>query len=167
MRIPMVAVAFGVAAMALSACGDDDLDDASSVAATVAEPCDGLTIGDTMVRLPPAENTAAYMTISNESSEDVSLVSATTDLGETVELHETTADDDGVMAMQEVSGITVPAGGEAVLAPGGLHVMIMGLTRDVAEGEDVDLSLEFDNGCTTEVVAPVEVVAGGTSGEDG
>jgi hypothetical protein len=45
--------------------------------------------------------------------------------------------------MQQVDAVDVPAGGEAVLEPGGYHVMLIGVTEELAEGDTVDLTLEF------------------------
>jgi hypothetical protein len=54
------------------------------------------------------------------------------------------AEKDGVMSMHPVEAIDVPAGSEAVLKPGGLHVMLIGLTRDLKVGEKVVVKLTFE-----------------------
>jgi copper(I)-binding protein len=82
------------------------------------------------------------------------LVSASTNIAETAELHETTAED-GSMAMQQVDGIEIPAGGEAVLEPGGFHVMLVDVTEELAEGDTVDLTLVFENAGEQAVSAEV------------
>ena len=45
--------------------------------------------------------------------------------------------------MQPVDGIVIPAGGTVTLEPGGYHVMLMGLTGDLAAGQVVRLTLTF------------------------
>lgn len=165
MRHRLLLPALAVPALLLAACGDSD-DDAAAPAADT-DPCEVLTLTGTRVNLPPAQNTAAYMTIENTGDRGVTLTSAATDLGTTIELHESSMDDDGVMSMAEVpGGIDIPAGDSVDLEPGGLHVMVMGVTRDVEVGDDVELTLTFDNGCVTDVVGPIEAVTSGMADMD-
>jgi copper(I)-binding protein len=56
---------------------------------------------------------------------------------------------DGEMKMQEKQdGFVVPAGGEHVLEPGADHVMVMNMTDPVLPGDEVEITLEFDDGTT-------------------
>src|SRR5262249_32791514 len=71
--------------------------------------------------------TAAFAVLINSSREDRAVVSATVALAETVELHETRMSD-GRMRMMPVTQIVVPAGGRVELKPGGLHLMLFGVT---------------------------------------
>jgi copper(I)-binding protein len=48
------------------------------------------------------------------------------------------------MSMQQVDGIDVPPGGDAVLEPGGFHAMLVGVTDELTEGDTVDLTLTFE-----------------------
>jgi hypothetical protein len=69
---------------------------------------------------------------------------------------------DGQMVMQpKKGGITVKAGGSAVLEPGGDHIMLMDLPGPVKVGDDVMLTLTFDDGTTLEVTAPAKEFDGG------
>lgn len=100
---------------------------------------------------------AAYMTIANSGGSADRLLSASTDAAASVELHESKMVD-GVMQMNPVQGgIPVPAGGQAELKPGGLHVMLIGITRDLKEGETVKITLTFEQSGTIEVEAPVRM----------
>lgn len=114
-----------------------------------------ILVTDARVPVPAGANGAAYMTLTNDGDTDDMLVSAGTDIAESVELHETTTQD-GSMSMQEVDGIDIPAGGDAVLEPGGLHMMLIGVTEDLAEGDTVEITLTFDN--AGEQTASAEVV---------
>ncbi|MHA1568224.1 MAG: copper chaperone PCu(A)C, partial [Alphaproteobacteria bacterium] len=49
-----------------------------------------------------------------------------------------------VMKMRKVESIAVPPGKSVVLAPGGLHIMLTGLTRPLKAGERFPLSLTFE-----------------------
>jgi hypothetical protein len=70
------------------------------------------------------------------------------------ELH-THINENGIFKMREVEAIEVPAGGEAVLEPGGLHVMFMGLHKPLKQGESVHLTLTFEKAGKVMVSVPV------------
>jgi copper(I)-binding protein len=99
-------------------------------------------------------NGAAYMTIRNTSGEPDRLIKAQSDVAKTVELH-TVIQENGVMQMRPVEAIDVPANGEAVLKPGGFHVMLIDLTRDLKPGDKVDVTLQFERAGTLKVPADV------------
>jgi copper(I)-binding protein len=73
------------------------------------------------------------------------------------ELHETEMVE-GKMEMQPVEGqeVPIPAGTTVSFETGGLHVMVMGLTGDLQEGDEVDFTLTFSGDCVKEITAPVE-----------
>lgn len=99
-------------------------------------------------------NSAAYMTIRNPGNQPDRLVKATSDVAKVVELH-TVEEQNGVMAMHPVEGIDVPANGEATLKPGGFHVMLIALTRDLKVGDTVTVTLTFANAGDMTVQAKV------------
>lgn len=101
--------------------------------------------------------TGLFGTLRNEGSEDLIISSVESDAAEMAELHEVTAD--GVM--QEIAGdVVIPAGGTLELAPGADHIMLMGLTRDLLAGDDVSVTVTFENGKTAELTVPVKDYAG-------
>ncbi|MCR6031457.1 copper chaperone PCu(A)C [Nocardioides sp. zg-579] len=149
-------------ALALTACGEDAEPSASTSESTSASTSEGaeVVVTDPWVRATDgAEDTsmtAAFMDLANDGDEDVTLVSASTDVAGMVELHEI-ANVDGKPVMQEAAGgIELGAGGGQLLQPGGYHVMLMDLAGELAAGEEVDLTLEFSDGSTVEVTAPVK-----------
>ena len=98
-----------------------------------------------------------FMTISNTTEIDDRLIAASTDAAKRVELHTHIEDGEGVMRMVEVEdGFAVPAGGEAVLKRGGLHIMMMGLTRPLVQGESITLVLTFENAGDITVAVPID-----------
>ncbi len=112
---------------------------------------------------------AAYMTLVNGSDTSDALVSAATDAAEVVELH-TVLMEENVMRMRPVEQVEVPANGETELRPGSFHIMLIGLQRDLNEGDTVDLTLTFANAGEVTVAAPVQVAPGmnmDTMQEDG
>ncbi|MDQ1901107.1 copper chaperone PCu(A)C [Paracoccus sp. WLY502] len=123
-----------------------------SPAAALAD--DGLMIRDAYVRSTNPKTAAAFMVVENQQDAECRLTGVSSDAAEVVELH-THAEVDGVMKMQKVEGgIAIPAGSEHALARGGDHVMLMGLTKPLAEGDTVALTLDFGD-CGTH---PVEAV---------
>ena len=86
---------------------------------------------------------AAYLVIVNDTGTADALVGATSPAAETVELHETAADASGQMAMRPIDKIDLPAGGRVTLQPGGMHIMLIGLTGDLVAGQQIDLTLDF------------------------
>lgn len=101
-------------------------------------------------------NSAVFMVIENTSDTEQRLVSAASDVATVVEIHETTMTD-GTMRMRPVEGgVVVPAQGTVELKPRGLHVMLIGLTEALNEGDTIALTLTFESGLTVELEA-VEV----------
>ncbi|MBP7690559.1 MAG: copper chaperone PCu(A)C [Anaerolineales bacterium] len=99
-------------------------------------------------------NSAIYMTIQNPSATADRLIKAQSDAAQVVELH-TMAEDNGVMRMRPVEAVDVPAQGEAVLKPGGFHVMLLGITRDLKVGDKVLVTLTFEKSAPLTVEAVV------------
>ncbi len=106
---------------------------------------------------PPGGTSAAYMVLINRGGAGDRLISASTDVAEVVELHETKMVDNVMQMAPVAGGIPVPANGQVELKPGGLHVMLIGLKRDLAAGETVRLTLNFERAGTVTVDAPVRM----------
>jgi hypothetical protein len=85
-----------------------------------------------------------YLTVINEGREADRLVGARSDVAAAVELHQTKMEG-GVMKMQPVTGgIEIPARGRVELKPGGYHIMLIGLKRDLKAGDRFAVTLEFE-----------------------
>jgi copper(I)-binding protein len=128
--------------------------------APVAAAATAVMVHDAYVRAvaPGATVSAAFMMLHNPTAAARALVAAASPAATTVELH-THQNDGGVMRMRQVERIDVPAGGQTTLAPGGYHVMLIGLTGPLTEGATVPLTLTFDDGARLTVDAPVRAVA--------
>ena len=114
--------------------------------------------------VPPGQmNSASFMVLNNTDTKDVALVAASSSVAKVVELHNHT-NEDGVMKMRQVDSIVVPARGKANLQPGGYHVMLIGLTQDLMEGQKIDLKLEFSDGSSQALTLPVQKVMAGMKG---
>jgi hypothetical protein len=71
------------------------------------------------------------------------------------EVHETKMEG-GVMKMSPVSKVEVPAGGKVEFKPGGYHIMLMELQRDLKEGETITITLTFEKSGNVTVQASVK-----------
>ena len=69
-------------------------------------------------------------------------------------LHETTVQQ-GQSRMRPREQLAVPAGQTVKLEPGGLHVMLHGLTQPLSVGQTVPLVITFSGGATLQVAAIV------------
>lgn len=119
---------------------------------------DGLTIRDAHARAASAaaRSGAAFMVIENHQDIDDRLIEVRSDVAERVELHTHLQDAQGVMRMIEVKdGFPIPAGGEHALARGGDHVMFLGLTRPLNDGDMVAVTLVFETSGELVVEIPV------------
>ena len=124
------------------------------------------TVAQTRVEAPwvrgtvaQQEATGAFMRIT--SAHGGRLVSVTSPLAGTVEIHEMTMSGD-VMKMHAVPSIELPAGQAVELGPGGYHVMMMGLKKQLKAGDSVPLTLvvEGQGGRreTLKLMAPVKAL---------
>jgi copper(I)-binding protein len=129
----------------------------AALLATCSSPAaSGLSVADAWARpgVSGAE-TAAYFTITNPSTAEDALLSVSSPAASMVQLHQTSTDASGMTGMAPVTEIAVPAGGSVALAPGGYHVMVMGLGQDLTVGGTLELQLRFRNAGTLTVQATI------------
>lgn len=122
-------------------------------------PSDGIKIAEAWAR-PAQMNgvSAIYMSILNGSSEADTLLSLSSPVAGMTEVHESYEREEGMMGMRPTGNIAVPASNSVHLKPGGLHVMLMKLTRDLAAGDEVELTLAFAEAGEMSVIVPVQVM---------
>lgn len=110
-------------------------------------PAADLHVRDAYVReMPPGQqNTAAFMHLQNTGNKPVVIVRAESARASTVELHRH-SHANGVMRMEAVPSITVPASGEFVFKSGQYHVMLLGVKPPVKAGETVPLVFITETG---------------------
>jgi copper(I)-binding protein len=123
-----------------------------------------IDIGHPWSRAAPAGVTGAgYLTLTNKGGTADRLMGARTEIARTVEIH-SSAMEGGVMRMRPVEAIEVAPGAEVKLAPGGLHIMLIGLKQPLVKGERVPLTLVFEK--AGEVAVELAVEAAGARGGD-
>lgn len=115
----------------------------------------GINVIDPYVRIVPPGVfiTGAYMRIKNTGDVERRLVSVDSSIAQSVELHQH-INDRGVMKMRPLKGIRIRAKGEAVLEPYGYHIMLIGLKKQLQEGEHVPLLLHFDDSSSMQIEVP-------------
>lgn len=144
----------------------------AAFAALIALPafaCDGLEVADPFARSAHgmARSGAAFMQIANTGQQDCRLVAARSDVAERVELHTHIEDDAGIMRMVAVEeGFLIPAGGAHMLARGGDHIMFLGLREAFAQGDEILVTLVFEDGSETELLIPVDMERAATHGAE-
>lgn len=128
---------------------------ASSVIADVSQ---NVTIEQPFARaaIQQQRNSAAFMKITN-TGERSAIVFAKSPVAGIVELH-THIHDNGVMRMRKIKQIDLPTGQAVSLQPGGLHVMLLGLNRDLKPGEQVEITLGFKDGSEKSLQIPVQMM---------
>jgi periplasmic copper chaperone A len=125
------------------------------VASTALAQTGQIEVNNGWARATPgkAENGAAYVTIASPTADR--LVSVSTPLAKQAELH--TMEMKGmVMQMRPVAGIDISAGQPVSLKPGGEHIMLLGLTQPLREGQTFPLTLTFEKAGSQAVTVTVE-----------
>lgn len=123
----------------------------------MATQADDISVSEPYAReIPPgAPASASFMTLDNMSDQTIKLVLADSDAAKIVELHAHT-NDNGVMRMRKVEFIEIPANGQTVLKPGGLHIMLINPVTLLSVGETVSVKLQFEDGSSKHVQMPVK-----------
>lgn len=118
---------------------------------------EGLFVHKPWVRaVPPSSRmSAAYMIIHNNTMDEDHLVRATSNVAETVELHNV-RQKEGMMEMYQVKGVGIDAMGQQQLKPGSYHIMLIGLKQPLKVGDEVELTLHFTHAGEVKVKAPVK-----------
>lgn len=104
------------------------------------------------VPMPGRTVTAGYLTLVNHTDQLQQLTAVASDAFERIELH-THTHVDGMMRMQEVDHIEIPAHSEIVLQPGGLHLMLFNPSVELVADQSVELTLHFADGHSIPVQA--------------
>lgn len=128
-----------VVALFISGCSSSDSDTDSNATGEVS-------VSDAWVKATDGTMTGAFGVITNDTGEEVAIVSATTSASGKTELHETVESDGGSIMQVKEGGFTIAAGESFTLQPGGNHVMIMALEDPIKAGDEVTVTLTLESG---------------------
>lgn len=106
---------------------------------------------------------AGFMRLVNPDARPDSLVAAETTIARETQIHRTTITN-GMASMQRQAAAAIPAGGQLVFAPGGYHLMFMGLTRPLKAGERFPVTLVFSSGARVKADFTVGMTAPSVKG---
>lgn len=96
-----------------------------------------------------------YLTVTNTGTTPDNLIGGATAIASRFEVHEMKMDN-GIMKMRPVGSIEIKPGQSITLAPGGFHVMLVGLKQQLKEGEHFKATLEFAKAGKVDVDFTVE-----------
>lgn len=164
LRATLFALPLVVAGPAFAHNGVDHSKDAET--STPAEAHAETKIGDltitgafTRATLPKAPVGGGYFTVQNSGDADDRLISVSSPVAKEGQIHEMAMVGD-VMKMQQLSdGLVIPAGETVELKPGGYHLMLMGLSEQLVEGETIPLTLTFETAGEITIDLPIAATA--------
>ena len=94
---------------------------------------------------PNAKNASVYMDIYNDTNTPITLVSISSKIASKAQIHRT-QNHDGMIGMEHIDELTIEPLDSISLEAGGLHIMLMNITKPLLEGEFIDLELHFKDG---------------------
>jgi len=106
-----------------------------------------------------APNSAAYMILMTHGTEADKLIGVATPAAERAELHTHVLEND-IAKMRPIEAIEIAPGEPAVMEPGSLHVMLMGLKGPLEEGSKLPLTLTFEHAGEVTVDVPIVGIRG-------
>lgn len=152
MRKSRWAAAAAVAAVVLSAC---------SSATPAPTQAAGIVVSDPWIKAADSGMTAAFAVLENTGGGEARLVSVASPASTLMEIHEITTTADGNATMRpKDGGVTIAGHSSHLLEPGGDHLMLMELTEPITTGTEVEFTLTFADGSTTEFTAPARDFVG-------
>ena len=87
---------------------------------------------------------AAYVSIFNQSDDDVVIEKITSSISDTAEIHDTILEGE-IIRMKKVDSLNIPARSEFYFQPGSTHIMLMGLNQELKDGKTFNLNFVFEN----------------------
>ena len=133
-----------------------------------------LQIGHPWTRATPtgASTAAGYVKITNNGKETDTLLGASAEEADKVEIHEMTMENDVMKMRQRKDGVPIKPGETIELKPGALHLMVIGVKAPFKQGAMVKGTLTFANAGTVPVEFKVEAIgssapAAGTANHQG
>jgi len=114
-----------------------------------------------MSATPPGANVSAgYLEISNEGEVEDRLIGGSATFAENIEIHRTTINNDVVSMRELEEGLAISGNSKVSLEPGGMHLMFVGLDRQLVPGEILEVTLRFARAGEKKVRFMVDKITG-------
>lgn len=161
----LIAIAVFAGALALTGCSATTSQPETTQSAA-DQKMSGVVIQNGWVRVSEYSDhaggmTGVFATITNNTDTDITLVGGSSDIAPMVEVHEVVMSG-GEMKMQpKEGGIVIAAGSSVTLEPGGLHVMLMNLSKAILDGDEVTVTLDFEGAPSQTLTLPAKTSASG------
>jgi copper(I)-binding protein len=125
-----------------------------------------LQIGEPWTRATPASAAAGggYLTVTNKGTTADRLVSAKSPASGAVQIHEMKMEGNVMRMREREGGLEIPPGATVALAPGGLHLMLMGLKAPLQQGTTVPVTLVFEKAGPIDVEMQVQAIGAAAPG---
>ena len=94
---------------------------------------------------PGSKVNAGYGILKNNTDKDIILKSFRSPVFDNTEAHSMEYSDAGTAKMRHLKELKIPANGELSLESGGLHLMFIGMRRDIAVDEEIMIITRDDN----------------------
>lgn len=94
---------------------------------------------------PSVSILAAYLTITNNTDKDISLLSVSSPTFKTIEIHRS-VEKNGLASMERLENLDIAAGNTISLEPGGYHLMLFDPAKPLKAGDTVQMEFNFTNG---------------------
>ena len=135
------------------------------IAPAYAQDASAIKAGDLIITQPWSRATpggakvaGGYLVIENKGKAADRLLGGNADVASSVEVHEMSMNN-GVMTMRPLNnGLTIEPGKSVKLAPGGYHLMLMGLKNGLKQGDKVPVTLQFEKAGKVSVALDVQGV---------
>lgn len=155
------ALLLAAAVVALAGCGSQQVAAAPATQSPTVAAAPALTITDPWVKTAKKGMSAAFGTLVNNTDAEVTVVSGASPLSPKIELHEVVESGGKMIMRPKEGGFVIPAHGTHELRPGGDHIMLMGVVREVLPGARIPFTLTVKGGEPLEFTAIGKDFAGG------
>lgn len=98
---------------------------------------------------------AFYLKVTNNGDEADRLVKIESDIAAVIEIHNVEMNDGAMTMVPQHDGVEIPAHGEVEFAPASYHVMLIGITESLIDGEEFTATLFFENAGEVEITVPI------------
>lgn len=115
---------------------------------------------------PGAPVAGGFVTIRNSGRENDRLLSVTSSIAESVEIHQSSIVD-GTARMRPVANLDIAPGQEVVLGPGGYHFMFLKPKAQLRQGEKFPATLVFEKAGHVGVEFVVQGIGSAAPAHDG